>query len=181
MDNVIASGTGHRPDKLYYGYEGLDKDLIVLAELISSLLTFYKVKEVKSGMAQGFDTALALAAIHAKVYLTAIVPFPGYESRWSKDARDLFQKLLGHADNVKYSYSARPKSKGEAVGMLHGRNRELVHDTNLLFCLWNGSDGGTQNCIEYAKRYNKLQEPENRLVMIDLWRLYRIKLKFEET
>jgi uncharacterized phage-like protein YoqJ len=43
------------------------------------------------------------------------------------------------------------------------RNEMMVDDCNLLLTLWDGSDGGTANCLGYARR----KRPD--LETVNLW------------
>jgi predicted Rossmann fold nucleotide-binding protein DprA/Smf involved in DNA uptake len=37
----------------------------------------------------------------------------------------------------------------------HYRNRQIVHDTDIIIALWNGSSTGTKYTIDYARSLNK--------------------------
>src|SRR3546814_16343192 len=77
---VILDATGHRPGKL--GGYGED----VWARLRKGARSFLERERnataAISGMALGWDTALALAALDLGVPLTAAVPFSGLEKSW---------------------------------------------------------------------------------------------------
>jgi uncharacterized phage-like protein YoqJ len=146
---VIVAGTGHRPDKLDgYGDERAAKNLLVL---IRQALLDLDPTEVISGMAQGFDQALAIAATQLDIPLTAAVPFRGQETRWSDDAQELYRRLLKKARVVVYV------SKGDySVRKMHIRNEWMVRRCDKLLALYDGSSlGGTANCVFFAERIDK--------------------------
>ena len=138
----VIAGTGHRPDKLG-GYDAaIAQRLIALAR---AALMKYQPDEVISGMALGWDTALALAAIDLGVPLTAAVPFDGQESRWRMEQQRQFHAILERATSV-----VIVKPGGYAVWKMQARNEWMVDRATKLLSLWNGSAGGTANCVEYA-------------------------------
>jgi len=140
--NIIC-GTGHRPDKLG-GYG--NKILIGLINLATAVFVEIKPSEVISGIALGWDTAIAIAAIRMGIPLTCAVPFAGQERMWTMQMQDRYKKILSKANRVvvvsKGDYSAEKM-------ML--RNKWMVNHSDLVLALWNGTSGGTANCIRYAK------------------------------
>ena len=139
---TIFAGTGHRPDKL--GGYGADVSTR-LVDLARAALTKYRPDEVVSGMALGWDTALALAAIELGIPLTAAVPFEGQERKWRPEQQRLFQAILARASTV-----VVVSPGGYAVWKMQARNEWMVDRATGVLALWNGSAGGTGNCIEYA-------------------------------
>lgn len=142
-DRVILAGTGHRPDKLGgYGAEVSTR----LVDLARAALLKYRPDEVISGMALGWDTALALAAIELEIPLAAAVPFEGQERKWRPEQQKQFLKILARATTV-----AIVSPGGYGVWKMQTRNRWMVDRATGLLALWNGGGGGTGNCIEYAR------------------------------
>lgn len=152
---MIIAGTGHRPDKLG-GYSGIV--LQRLTDLARASLLKCEATEVISGMALGWDTALALAALELGLPLTAAIPFKGQESRWPPSSQKTYQYILSclPSDRIvivcegAYSRSAMQK-----------RNEWMVDHCDRLLALWNGSDGGTANCVRYA---------ESRVHVVNVWK-----------
>jgi hypothetical protein len=69
---VIIAVTGHRPGKL----GGYNADVLSRATLLAAKhLRALDPKEVITGMALGWDTACALAAIRLHIPFTAALPF----------------------------------------------------------------------------------------------------------
>ncbi|MEX5747603.1 MULTISPECIES: SLOG family protein [Massilia] len=141
--HAVLAGTGHRPDKLG-GYGAAVSSRLV--DLARAALTKYRPEEVISGMALGWDTALALAAIELGIPLTAAVPFEGQERRWRPEQQDLFRTILARATKV-----VVVSPGGYAVWKMQVRNEWMVDRATGVLALWNGTSGGTANCVEYAR------------------------------
>lgn len=152
-DTVILAGTGHRPDKLGGYGAGVSSRLVDLAR---AALIRYRPNEVISGMALGWDTALALAAIELGIPLTAAVPFEGQERKWRPEQQEQFRAILALATTV-----VVVSPGGYAVWKMQIRNEWMVDRATAMLALWDGSGGGTGNCIEYARR-RKIQ-------IVNLW------------
>lgn len=147
---MIIAGTGHRPDKLGGYLPTIDSWL--RAHLINELYAYHpKVEKVISGMALGFDMALAEAALGLNLPLSAYVPFIGQENLWPSSSITRYRDILNKADEVVVV------CPGDfAVWKLHERNRRMVKDCDTLIALWNGDkSGGTFNCVQYAMGLNK--------------------------
>lgn len=139
---MIVAGTGHRPDKLGgYRQSVLDR----LIDLALDSLRSIKPKLVITGMALGWDTALALASIELGVPFHAYVPFKGQELAWPKDSQIKYRDLLKSSDKVVVCSPGDYSNEKMQI-----RNEQMVNDSDLLMALWNGSPGGTRNCLEYA-------------------------------
>ncbi len=141
-------GTGHRPNKLG-GYD--NQVLIRLIDLATALLVEQHPDRVISGVALGWDTAIAIAAIRLNIPLTCAVPFRGQERMWTAQSRERYHKILSKADVVVYvsegEYSARA---------MQVRNEWMVDNSDVVLALWDGTTGGTANCIAYAQKKHAL-------------------------
>ncbi len=144
---MILAGTGHRPDKLGGYNTHVAQRLQTLA---SAALTKHQPQLVISGMALGWDQALAEAAVAHDIPFHAYVPFEGQESMWPLQAQQRYQDLLWKADKViivcEGSFAAWKMQK---------RNEAMVDACDKVLALWNGTSGGTANCVAYAKTQNK--------------------------
>lgn len=136
------AATGHRPEKLG-GYD--TANLHASARIARQYLQLADVTEVVSGMAQGWDTAVALAALSLGVPLVAAIPFKGQESKWPEEARKRYFGILRRAKTV-YVVS----TGGYHPAKMQARNEFMVDYAAGLLAAWDGSDGGTRNCIDYA-------------------------------
>lgn len=152
-------GTGHRPDKLGgYTKQAAQR----LRRIATAWIEENKPDAVVSGMALGWDTALAKAAIISGVPLIAAVPFKGQESRWPAESQDTFNKLLSVAKEIVYVSDG-----GYAAWKMQVRNRWMVDNTDAVLALYNGDlSGGTYNCVTYASEKQKQ--------IFNLWGQYAI-------
>lgn len=153
---MIICGTGHRPDKL--GGYGDDASLR-LRLLARDWIMAYKPTKVISGMALGWDQALAWGAYDNNVPFVAAIPFAGQESRWPESSRRYFADLLGLASETVIVCEG-----GYAPWKMQERNKWMVDNSDQVLALWNGSDGGTANCVRYAQNAGK--------PVINLWEAY---------
>lgn len=144
---MIICGTGHRPDKLG-GYE--DKTTERLMLLARDWLIVYKPEHVISGGALGWDQALAWAAWATNTPFTLALPFAGFESKWPKRSQDQLENLVSYADKVVYVSEG-----GYAPWKMQTRNEWMVDRADLVLALWNGTPGGTENCVRYAEKVGK--------------------------
>jgi len=149
------AGTGHRPDKLGgYSKEAREK-------LIDFAITNIPkgTKSIISGMALGWDMALAYAAIELEIPFTAAIPFQGQEKMWPSGSQTEYRWLLDNADEIMVCSGG-----GYGAWKMQVRNKWMVDQCDTVFALWNGSEGGTGNCIKYA---NLVKKP-----IINIWDKY---------
>ena len=153
--------TGHRPDKLFGGYDH-EKNFIIKEEMIKYLeyvlSTLDENEELicYSGMAIGIDQLFADAVLtvrneHENVRLICALPFENQYVRWSQDAQAMFHAITEHADetvNVSGEQNYKPY-------FMQLRNQYMVDNCDVLLAYFNGSEGGTKNCYNYAKEKNK--------------------------
>lgn len=102
-------------------------------------------------MAQGIDTWAGQMVAdfrdiggYPNIKLIAAVPFEGQETVWPPSAQKVWRELLDKADEVhvlesKYTDFA-----------LHARNMWMVDRADLMLSVWEGTSGGTKNCLDYA-------------------------------
>jgi len=145
---MIFAGTGHRPDKLG-GYG--DKVFNRLVDLAVAAIKHYKPTQIISGMALGWDQALAQAAIDLEIQLIAAIPFVGQESTWPQSSQQLYHTLLQGASEVVIvcdgSYASWKMQK---------RNEYMMDRCDKVFALFNGDkSGGTRNAVDYASKIGK--------------------------
>lgn len=159
---MIICGTGHRPDKLGGYSPEVFEELKSLAHMY--LCTATDLKEVVSGGALGWDQALAAAALDLKIPLTLALPFPGFEDRWPDSSKVFLYSLMSRAGS-EVSTNVVFVCEGPYAGWkMQKRNQWMVDRADKVLALWNGSTGGTANCIAYA---NKVGKP-----IINLWEMY---------
>lgn len=149
---MIVAATGHRPDKLGGYGDQASTNLVALAvDAINDLANNCDPRDfVISGMALGWDMAVAEAACIWGVPFHAYVPFEGQESRWPIKSQRLWKRLIDRAAKVVVCSGG-----GYAPWKMQERNKRMVDDADLILALWNGSDGGTANCVNYAQQRGK--------------------------
>ncbi len=152
---MIVSGTGHRPNKLGgYSRQAHEK----LAKVAHEALCELKPETVISGGALGWDQALADAAIHMGLQVTMALPFEGFETKWPKESQEFLHSLMNSATVM---YVCDP---GYAPWKMQKRNEWMVDNCDTVLALWNGSNGGTGNCVRYATQVGK--------PIVNLWSKY---------
>lgn len=147
MANKLALGvTGHRLH-LLPGYAGETSRHLraTLIELAMAKLEEWHPDVVLTGMATGWDMAMASAAMLCNVPYRAYVPFLGQERLWSNTDKGQYRDLLDEAEDV------RVFSPVQTNSAYHDRDRALVDDSDRLLALWLGDpDTGTGQTLTYA-------------------------------
>ncbi len=144
---MIVAGTGHRPNKLG-GYSDEAFDLLV--DIAIEYLQEFKPDKVISGMALGWDTALAYASLTLEIPYICAIPFKGQETMWPEKSQRLYKLLLSESSSVVYVCD-----DGFANYKMQKRNEWMVDNCDILLAMHDGSVGGTNNCIKYAVKNNK--------------------------
>jgi uncharacterized phage-like protein YoqJ len=151
LTGTVAAVTGHRPDKLWNDYDLTSEKMRILERLLTCHINEIKPDYMISGMALGTDTLWAHAAIINNIPLIAAIPFDLQDIRWSNYDRALYRQLLSHAYavvNVSGEYGYKPE-------YMQLRNQWMVdqlvpNPASRLVAVFDGSAGGTQNCVDYA-------------------------------
>jgi uncharacterized phage-like protein YoqJ len=146
----VIAVTGHRPDKLPGRYDLKDPKNLEIQHRIELALKRLAPSVGITGMALGIDQMFALTCIKLKIPFIAMPPFKGQELIWPPESQKLYHKILEKAMKVEYvtepPYSAWKMQK---------RNVALVDASDILLAVWDGSEGGTKNCIQYAEKAKK--------------------------
>lgn len=144
---MIVCGTGHRPDKLGGYSHKVFYDLVDLAKVNFNVT---KPDIVISGMALGWDMALATAAYSFGIPFIAAIPFAGQEQRWSSEEKLRYYDLLAKSTSKVYTSKG-----GYSNYKFQIRNMWMVDNSDVVLALWDGSEGGTYNCVKYAEQKKK--------------------------
>lgn len=137
--------TGHRPEKV--GGHGITARR-ALGAFAAEQLRLLAPDYVITGMALGWDQAIAAGCVLLGIPFTAAVPFEGQERRWPPEAQERYHRLLSFAgQRVVVCDEFTP-----AVRALQKRNEWMVDHAEEVIALWDGSFGGTHNCITYARK-----------------------------
>ena len=148
---VYIAVTGHRPDKRG-GYRN-DPAHKAIRRHMRDFLEQAPGGELVliSGGALGIDQFWMEVGLHLKLPVLAALPFEGYDSKWPDFSRQKYQKLLDKCDEVKYICEP-----GYNPGKLQIRNEWMVDNCDVLAAYYNGSPGGTKNCLDYAIHREKI-------------------------
>lgn len=146
--------TGHRPNKLF-GYnpttEGNLKMLKELREIIIFYIEKYEVDTFITGMALGIDMwsariVLKLKEKYPQIKLVCAIPCDKQYSKWIDESVEEWKYIVSKADEVHY-VSDKPYTNY----CMQDRNKWMVDNSNYVIAVWDGSNGGTGNCVKYAK------------------------------
>ena len=151
---TIVAFTGHRPNKLS-GYGPSDLQNWVRFHLKQELQKL-NPEGCISGMALGVDQWAAEICNDLHIPWVAAIPFRNQESQWPYASQETYRKILATA------YASCIVSPGPYAGWkLQRRNEWMVDRADVVLAVFNGSQGGTHNCLQYAGRMLK------KIVIID--------------
>jgi uncharacterized phage-like protein YoqJ len=147
-DGPVLAVTGHRIQRL--ARPGVDP--LRLEELLTGfaeeVLDAARPSVVLTGMATGWDQAVAAAAIKLEVPFVAAVPYVGQDSLWDERTRRVYGVLLEAASAV--CFVEEPPHAG---WKMISRNRWMVDRAELLVALWDGDrKGGTASTVLHAEK-----------------------------
>lgn len=177
-EEFSISTTGHRPNKLpgsYNGWNEPSQQAIrkMYFEIIMLLAEEFKCPiRIISGGALGIDqlemaSGLALQNVFNDNseyhFITEMaIPFLKQADAWKNredTSRYVYQKL--HCDITTFvdmipKYAVKDTITGEYhQAKLQKRNEYMVDHSDLILAYWDGSTGGTANCVHYLQRQNK--------------------------
>lgn len=155
--------TGHRPSGFEFNSKlpGTTYKNVFTSEwskkFIEKMTEYILVKTAKygkvrciTGMALGVDQLFAKAAMNAKaksadVIIHAAIPCYYQDSKWSFEAKEAYNKILQACDE---KYIVHRGSYNSSC--MQKRNMYMVDMCDELIAIWDGSSGGTGNCVKYA-------------------------------
>ena len=110
-----------------------------------------------SGMALGIDmwSARIIIALKESTYphikLVSAIPCDKQYEVWKdQKAIDEWHYIVGKADIVHYV-----SEEAYTSWCLQKRNEWMVDNSDYIVSVWDGTAGGTHNCIKYARKFNK--------------------------
>ncbi|KQR21874.1 NADAR domain-containing protein [Deinococcus sp. Leaf326] len=109
---------------------------------------------VISGMALGWDTALARAARQEKIPYVAALPFPGQARRWPEASQELWSELVRDAALV-VAVGSDDLADADIRSAMQWRNEFMVDQCDLVLACYDGSFGGTHNCVQDAQAQHR--------------------------
>ncbi len=148
--------TGHRPQKLPWGFDENDPRCSELKRRIRAairLAAAHGMTMFLSGMAMGTDMWCAEAVLEIKqempgreIKLAAVIPHAGQEQRYPDNLKERYGMILSSADEciaLQDHYTE---------GCMQRRNRYLVEHSSMLIAVYSGGSGGTKYTFDYANR-----------------------------
>lgn len=178
-DRIVVAGTGHRPQKLNprdendrnFGFtpEARQALLDVCHDALSRIQEEHPEQKITviTGMAQGYDQALALAALEANMHVVAALPHEGQEKVWRGDAQREYHAILGRireSGGEVHTVSAG----GYNPAKMQARNEWMVDRAGTVLALHGGRPGGTANCVDYAREKGR--------EILNIWREYETRV-----
>ncbi len=140
---MIVAFSGHRPQKVGgYGDTPLRR---AITSALRNILVELRPTLAISGMALGVDQWAAQLCIDLSIPFDAYVPFNGQESRWPDASKREYLALLRKARKIRVIANAYSNAAFQR------RNEAMVDDCDVLVAVWDGSAGGTANCVRYAE------------------------------
>lgn len=159
-----VSFTGHRPKsqgvtKLPGGYDNLaHPGRVWLHREIELRLRELAPEKVITGGALGidqeaFDIAwkLMLEGVIKEVWI--YVPCAEQDKKWIDSAKAKYQEQLARAEAM--GWVKHISDKPYSSSCMQNRNEAMVNDSDTVIAIWDGSDGGTKNCRDYAAKQNR--------------------------
>lgn len=147
--------TGHRPNKLGNDYTGTSPLLTALrAKIIEAImLNCNKPDELTliTGMALGIDQLFAEIAISMQFPFIAAIPCWNQDKMWTIQSKEQYGNILANKLCTIYLVLAEEYT----AKCMQIRNQWMVDNCDLLIAVWDGTNGGTANCIRYATSKNK--------------------------
>jgi uncharacterized phage-like protein YoqJ len=151
-ENIIAV-TGHRPDKLpnrETGYSTPNPTYDLVMTGLISAFEHFKPTYVLTGMALGVDQWAAELCLNLGIPYVAALPFRGQEKKWPPRSQAKFHMLLSRA------YQTQVVCEGDyEPWKMQKRNEWMVNSCHMVIAVWNGTPGGTANCVAYATGVGK--------------------------
>lgn len=149
--SFTVAGTGHRPPRLGLGYDPESNRLLTrfATQALAAFAFAEDVTEVISGGAQGWDQAIAHAAVKLGIPLTVAVPFEGQESKWPPAGQERYRAILSRASKVVVVSPGGYSNKKFKV-----RDEWMVDHANLVLALLDGKpeSSGTRITVDYARQ-----------------------------
>lgn len=164
LSKVSMCVTGHRPNKLMGGYDYYANEPIK-DYMITTLRNFIELNpsvtelECYSGMALGIDMLFADAVLTLQqefpdlIKLHCAIPFENQTGNWvSESDIEMYNLIKDFADEVTTLEGIVTK---DFYLPLQKRNEFMVDNSDFVLAFWNGTKGGTGNCVKYAEKKGK--------------------------
>lgn len=161
--------TGHRPEKIG-GYNPTDPLRVKVEGALNSL--WERIVELHPdavaivGGAQGIDTDAARIVHRSGRPFRLYVPCHGQENVWPVRAQEKYRSMMDLAVSIRCvshglvfetmkdwdEHCSIPDVGGAYTkACMNDRNKAMVDNANMVIAVWDGTTGGTGNCVGYTK------------------------------
>jgi len=140
---MIVAITGHREEKLKI-------DKAEAKEILRERLVQMDAHKVIVGMANGIDLYAAEVAEELGLDLVCARPWAGHTPRVAD--KEAYERALAYASLV---VNVDPSEEYAGPWVYQKRNEWMVNHANSTLAIWNGSPGGTANCVKYAEKLGR--------------------------
>jgi len=158
MEIKTCAITGHRPEKLPWGYNENSEGCRRLRETLVAQITALAdsgVTSFLSGMALGVDQIFAELVLAQRkknpaLELHCILPCMGQDNRWPEPARKRYRSIVQQADLRYYV------NREYHHGCMLERDRYLVEHSDCLLAVYDKAQrGGTAATVNYARELHR--------------------------
>lgn len=145
------AGTGHRPKYMPCKYDEDHSWAIQIKKSLAQELQKIQPGLVITGMAIGWDTWLAEAAISLHIPIHCYIPFLGQGDRWPSKARQRYGSILNRAEKIIYTQNEYTED------CFFKRDEAMISNCDMVFALLNPevTSGGTYHTVNHALKHNK--------------------------
>ena len=142
--------TGHRPEKITEDVDVIKTNL--RKEILKAIKLGYDT--FLTGMAPGTDTWAADIVLEIKkentnIKLICAIPFRGVERNRTPELQARFHEILEASDGAEYM------SEKYKRWVFLARDEWMVDHSSYVIAVFNGSKGGTEHTIDYARKNGK--------------------------
>ena len=172
----IMAFTGHRPDKLgnEYGSQAMSGPVSrAVWDIFRDQFEEFGVDATISGLALGTDMLGLDASLSSDIDAYAAIPFKGQDRLWPTKSRERYNSLIQCVSGiyvvdigkwVTLDEFKELKPTAFTGNKMQKRNRWMVTNSHILSGIYDGSTGGTANCINFATGWQK-QRPNYRIII----------------
>lgn len=154
----VCCFTGHRPQKLPFGFNEQDERCIKLKEALKEkivrMIEENGVTDFVSGMAIGTDVfaaeiVLELKKQYPQLWLECAIPCETQAAKWREADRDRYFDIISRCGKETLLQTRYTPD------CMQNRNKYMVDKSDYIIAVWDGTPSGTGNTVRYAKKCDK--------------------------